>query len=284
MIKRTVKNLAACLYLYSGLAFLSAVFLQQLLLRRKKVLILMYHGVAEKELLYADNVPLARFQRQVEYLRRCYEITGLDQALDYLNGTYRPQKPLVVLTFDDGYEGVFAHVSPRFCQAGIRGITFLPTRHIGSAGDWERAEKGYKGKIMNWEMLKQLVRDKAIEIGSHGITHRKMSALSRAEALQELQGSKEAIEKKLGIQVRFFAYPYGQARECTRTIKELVQKAGYAAACSTIWGRHSGKDDIYALRRLRVDYDDSLFEFKLKLWGGYDWLEAVHLLKGMLRK
>ena len=49
----------------------------------------------------------------------------------------------------------------------------------------------------------------------------------------EIVGSKELLEKNLGIQVKAFAYPYGLHNQ---TVRDVLKQAGYEAAF-TVWGR-----------------------------------------------
>lgn len=48
------------------------------------------------------------------------------------------------------------------------------------------------------------------EIGSHSITHRDLTKLSKQEKIHECAESKEALERIIGKPVTSFAYPYGR--------------------------------------------------------------------------
>jgi peptidoglycan/xylan/chitin deacetylase (PgdA/CDA1 family) len=282
-LKRFLKVLISVLFYYSGMSYVLAIF-YEIVSKRIKVIIIMYHSVGDQTLKYTDNIPLDNFKIQIKYLTDNYEIVPLKTALNYLNNNKKNKKPLVVLTFDDGYISVYEKVFPYLKSKGIPAITFVPVRYIGKESDWPRPEKGVKGKIMGWEMLKELKFDQTIEIGSHGVDHRQYSSLKANEIDRDLICSKSLLEENLGGKADYFAYPYGQAADCTKEICNQVKKVGYLAACSTIWGRYSSVKDIYALRRIRIDYQDAFFEFKLKMKGAYDWIEGIHLLKGVFFK
>ncbi|NQU17140.1 MAG: polysaccharide deacetylase family protein [Candidatus Saganbacteria bacterium] len=250
-----------------------------MLRKRKRLLILMYHGVGDKSLNIDDNLPLDEFRQQIEYLNQKYKIIAFDQAVEYLKSNNRIfDKPLAVLTFDDAYQSIYDNVYPLLREKKIPVTIFVPVSFVGQPGKWLREEQ-VDGRIMDWDMINELSRDNMITIGSHAMRHLKLSLLGIEEMRDELLKSKTILEDKLKKKVEYFCYPYGQVAECSALIIGEVKKCGYSAACSTIWGTHSSAQNLFALRRIRVDYHDSFFDFKLKTKGAFDWLEFFHLLK-----
>jgi peptidoglycan/xylan/chitin deacetylase (PgdA/CDA1 family) len=92
---------------YLGLARDAVLAFQQ---RRMSCLcssVLMYHDIA------GDNVDIeawtvvreSDFLRQIEYLDRHYELVSLDQAITRTSGTTCSERPMAVVTFDDGGYG-----------------------------------------------------------------------------------------------------------------------------------------------------------------------------------
>jgi peptidoglycan/xylan/chitin deacetylase (PgdA/CDA1 family) len=71
-------------------------------------------------------------------------------------------------------------------------------------------------------------------IGSHGKSHRVMTAIPFAEAVDEITTSKALIEDKLGGRVDFFSYPKGSITDVSEALEEHVRKAGYAASFGTV--------------------------------------------------
>ena len=59
------------------------------------------------------------------------------------------------------------------------------------------------------DKAKLLVRSGKIEIGTHSVTHPKMSKLSRDKQREELVSSCEVIEKTVGVKPKLFRPPYG---------------------------------------------------------------------------
>ena len=71
------------------------------------------------------------------------------------------------------------------------------------------------GQSISWEQLAEM-RDAGVDIQSHTVSHSSLNAKKgktdeqyQAWLKSELAGSKELLEKNLGIQVKAIAYPYG---------------------------------------------------------------------------
>ncbi len=86
---------------------------------------------------------------------------------------------------------------------------------------------------ITWEMLSDLTADPLVEIGSHTITHARISSLSAEDATTELRGSRERIEARLGVPVRHFAFPYGRAGDCGPRDFAIGLDSGYETVSTT---------------------------------------------------
>lgn len=102
------------------------------LLHRKafkdRVAILMYHGVVEKPLSVGDwcFLPADRFRRQIEYLRREFDVVPLATAVERLSSG-RVTRPTAAITFDDGYQNNYDVAFPILKKARLPAIVFLTT-------------------------------------------------------------------------------------------------------------------------------------------------------------
>lgn len=102
---------------------------------------------------------------------------------------------------------------------------------------------------MTWAGVRELV-ESGFEIGSHACAHRKLTALSDADLERELTESRAELESRLGVAVRFHAYPFGAV------------DSRVAAACARVYegafGTHldwvTPGDDVSALPRLDAHY------------------------------
>lgn len=120
---------------------------------------------------------------------------------------------------------------------------------------------------MRWDKLREMLGS-GMEVGSHGVTHRMLAKLSNADLRHELHGSRETIDRELGVAAHVLAYPVGGPDAFDARVIEVAREAGYRMACSYM----SGTDRIdpasrYALRRLPVerDMDAAWFEAMLAL-------------------
>ncbi len=120
-----------------------------------------------------------------------------------------------LLTFDDGHSSDYEIVFPTLQDAGIKAVFFLITGRVGSPG------------YLSWEQVREMRRH-GMEFGSHGLTHAKMTALNKRQALDELTRSRREIEDRLGEAVTTFSFPYGYY---DADLIKLTASAGYAACC-----------------------------------------------------
>lgn len=92
--------------------------------------VVMYHYVRD---LARSRFPRLKamlvhdFRLQLRQLAADFEICGLDAALEYLQGTYRPTRPLCLLTFDDGLKEHYSEVTSELARLRVSGLFFVIT-------------------------------------------------------------------------------------------------------------------------------------------------------------
>lgn len=102
---------------------------------------------------------------------------------------------------------------------------------------------------ITWAMLDDLRNDPLVEVGAHSISHPHIAGLSPAEALAEMKGSRERIERRFRRPVRHFAFPYGRRADCGPRDFALAREAGFASAATTIKGLLRSGADPYGIPR-----------------------------------
>jgi peptidoglycan/xylan/chitin deacetylase (PgdA/CDA1 family) len=127
---------------------------------------------------------------------------------------------------------------------------------------------GYcRSVALDWSELRSLTEDPLCTIGAHSINHFAMSRLPAREALAEMTGSADRIERELGRRPDFFAFPYGDESSAGPRDFDLAREAGFAAALTTAKGLVSQDNarSLWGLPRLslngdyqRLDYLDVL--------------------------
>jgi peptidoglycan/xylan/chitin deacetylase (PgdA/CDA1 family) len=116
---------------------------------------------------------------------------------------------------------------------------------------WERtaAERGpflERNAIATWDEIRRASKY-GIAFGSHTRNHVFLHREPEARVRDELRTSREEIEKRLGVEVRDFAYPGGRI---TPDVKRWVREAGYRCGLTTEPGVNGDGDEPFALRRI----------------------------------
>lgn len=151
----------------------------------------------------------------------------------------------VVLTFDDGYEDNHRVALPLLVQYGFRATIFVVADLTHRRNWWDRVVPGGASLLSPWQLRE--LSSFGVEIGSHGMTHRRMDSLSPAQRCAELVDSRRTLEDVLGKPVEHFAWPYGAvSEECKRAARE----AGYAASFAVHSGPLVMHQDLQEVRRI----------------------------------
>lgn len=203
--------------------------------------ILMYHSVGDG----GDPLTVApqELDAQLDFLRSAgFETITLREVLDAQDGRGKLPRHPVVLTFDDGYEDVATEVLPRLLLRGQKATFFIVSGFCARDAS-TRFTQGHR-RYLVWPEVRAL-DEAGMEIGSHSVTHRKLSGLKKAELRAEIEHSRAMLQTYVRQPVDFFAYPYNSQMPWVRRV---VEKAGYRGA---VVGAH-GNTDRFTLQRLTM--------------------------------
>lgn len=240
--------------------------------------ILVYHSINSRNWFFSVDPEV--FRRQMDYLAENFHPVSLARAVSFIkercgegrsglgNNTeaavscgFFPAKP-VVITFDDGYADFIDNALPVIEQYG------MPVSIFVIAGRPNRKELNTDLALLDRSQINRLAKHPLITIGSHTMTHCKLTKIKPQRAVFEIHQSKKILEELTGRPILYLAYPKGSFN---REIKEELKKAGYQAGLSMIEKRADCKSDIFSLPRLQVDKTVSLTLFKKKLSRAVDW-------------
>ena len=204
-------------------------------------MILLYHHVAPPQRVPdpADGdwrfclSPEAFEWHLVALSARGYRFVGLDLMVRAIAQTGSPPDRCVAITFDDGWRDNHEFALPVLARLGAPATFFVTT---AGADDT---------RCMTPAQLREL-RRAGMTIGSHTRTHRDLTLCSDPQALDELAGSKAALEDLLGDSVELLAYPFGRFNE---RVVDLARQAGYAAACSALGPAANDRASLFWLFR-----------------------------------
>ena len=89
-----------------------------------------------------------------------------------------------------------------------------------------------------------------MEIGSHGLTHRYLITMSRADAIREICESKKRLEQAIGVKVTSFAPVGGHFH---KWMVDVACEAGFKAFASMIPGRtYNNSQNMLLMRRNHI--------------------------------
>jgi peptidoglycan/xylan/chitin deacetylase (PgdA/CDA1 family) len=175
-----------------------------------------------------------------------------------------PAAPRAALTFDDGFRNVFQNAMAPLAQRRWRAMQFLVANCIGKLNEWDLREGEAPELLMDAAEVREWLGAGHF-IGSHSLTHARLTRLTLRDAREEIFASKKKLEDSFGVPVDHFCYPYGDLNE---PVRELVVEAGYRAACTTQFGVNTPATPPFALHRITVRHPTrTLRTLKTKLLG-----------------
>lgn len=223
-IDKLIKNLlaTATIMLASSMAF------------AEELTVLTYHDIVANPGDDAYAISRSNFVEQMDYL----ESNGYQPiSLSQLNRIYKKQEQLpkkaVLLTFDDGLKSYMKFAVPVLQTYGFPSVLSV----VSGWADNKSTPPEYRGKLLNWDELRQLKENKLVEIISHthelhtnllsnpqgnyspaGVTRIYSPTVKQYEAervfrqriAQDLKNSMSRFKKELGIDPIGIAWPYGR--------------------------------------------------------------------------
>lgn len=218
--------------------------------------ILTYHRIGEFRGDHVPTVSPQAFERQMRWLKRLgIRVATLDEIIERLERGERVPRRTAAITFDDGYEETHRLAWPVLKRFSFPATVFVTPAEIGMHG------------FVTWEQVCEMAAN-GIAIGSHTMHHTYLPLASDEQLTEELAGSKQAIEARLGKPVSYLSYPVGGF---TPKAMAIAREAGYRAAYTTNRALAHDRFDRYALRRVKVtERDAHPLVFLAKLSGYYD--------------
>src|SRR5216110_1287004 len=212
-----------------------------------QVLIFCYHRLVDKIRYPGTEITPAVFEAQMKELKdKGITVISMQDLLAWKRGEKNIPPRCAVITFDDGWKSQYEVAWPILKKFGYPVTMFIYTEGVrgGSLGG---------GEAITWEQLADM-RDNGVDIQAHSATHQdlreghnimlastggkrtktKLTGPQYEQWIQnEVVGSKQLLEQRLGIKVNYFAVPFGNYNE---HVKELARNAGYEAMF-TVYGQ-----------------------------------------------
>lgn len=267
MLKRLVKLSVA--FLWRGGHLIAGIVKPTEYRCKKRLTVLTYHGVKGNDRI--------AFELQMRQLPRYGKPVPVDVSLDEMEaGNY------IAVTFDDGYVDLLENALPFLKAEGIPATVFLTTGYMGKIADWsmEGINNRQQKLIMDEEQVRSVGRND-INFGSHGLTHRDLTNLDESSVYFELVESRRKLENCLGRSIDLFAFPFGAYDD--RSV-QMALTAGYRLVFRNIPSPNNVDKGHFLRGRISIEPNDWPLEYRLKMFGAYDWLpHAVTLKKNIIR-
>ncbi len=212
-----------------------------------QTIIFCYHRLVDKVRYPGTEITPADFEAQMKLLKDSgITVISMQDLLAWKRGEKNIPPRCAVISFDDGWKSQYEVAWPIMKKFGYPFTMFIYTESVrgGSLGG---------GEAITWEQLSDM-RDNGVDIEAHTATHqdlreghnimlaaaggkRTRTKLTGPEyekwVQNEVVGSKELLEQRLGIKANCFAVPFGNYNE---HVKELARNAGYEAMF-TVYGQ-----------------------------------------------
>ncbi|MER0444787.1 polysaccharide deacetylase family protein [Streptomyces sp. Edi4] len=224
--------------------------------------VLMYHAVSHSpaEAAHGLSVTPDAFAAQMDLLARLGRtpLTTAQLAHAWRSGRPLPRHP-VLITFDDGYEGVHRHALPVLARHGFASTLFVSTGWLRGAHE----VGGAPDTMLDWDQVRALAAA-GTEIGGHSHSHPQLDQLDDARLWSETSRCREILAGELGRAPVSFAYPYGYS---TRRVRRTVRSAGFAQALAVGNALAERSQGPYAIERVTIRRTTGIETFERLLCG-----------------
>lgn len=198
-----------------------------------------------------------KFREQMQAIKDSkIPVIALDDVMAWKRGEKNIPEESIVITMDDGWEGVYQHAFPVLKEFGFPFTVYLYKKYVNIGG-----------RSLSWAQIKEMMAS-GCSVGSHSVSHenlKKRPKNAAAEAdyqqwvLTELKDSREFLEQNLKIKCTSFAYPFGIFDE---SVMETGLQIGYESLVTVngqkvTWDTPNGKLGRYII------HGDSDTNFKL---------------------
>jgi peptidoglycan/xylan/chitin deacetylase (PgdA/CDA1 family) len=250
--------------------------------------ILYYHRIADTTPGVPTptlNVDPARFRAQLSGLRdRGFRFSTVGEVLDGIDAGAPPPRRTVIVTFDDGYEGVWQYAWPVLRELGIRATLFVASAFPDSEepfpfDPWALAHASTVAPSawmpLSWGRCAEMVTSGELEIGTH--THTHADFRRRPEDLRDdIRTSVRTIRERVGVTTTLFSFPFGNVRTgfASAELTAAASDAGMRCGLTTTMDLVRRGADPFTWGRFEAAGSDTPATLAAKLDGWYAWMEG----------
>lgn len=250
----------------------------------QRIPILMYHRVGEPD--HLRDIYCIRpehFSAQMKALARAsWCAVSIEDFDSWRRGEKSLPENSFVLTFDDGFTGVFDFAAPILKKLKWPATVFLVAGKLGGQSDWEdtTGESITPHPLMNAAQLRSL-SSQGFSLQSHSLLHHDLTTLEMSALEQDLRDSRALIAGICGHTPAYLAYPYGRHN---KVIRNAAQRVGFTTAFSVESGFNRPGESAYRIRRLDIFGTDNPAMLLRKIRLGTNNGSLAHLMRYYLHR
>ena len=216
-----------------------------------------YHDIHSENRFTDMSTPVDLFVKHINVIR--------DLGFEIVHEITK-EKNQISISFDDGFKGLYENI-------GIINQLEIPVTIFVVSSFLDR------DNFLSTNNLKELAKNKFIEIQSHTLSHAELPTLDSNSLHKELQKSKEILESICETEINSICFPKGMFD------KSVIKKAlevGYDKQFSSLPGSYHSEVFLSVKRRSLVQFTSEK-EFRSILRGGdnilYNWYYKKHFVK-----
>ena len=217
--------------------------------------VFVYHDIVEDESQIEYDymqTTVKQFEKQMTGLMKLgYKPISYEDLVAYKNGENAIPKWSFLVTFDDGYTGVYKYAFEIAKKYNIPMTSFEISDTVGTNGYY------------TWEQAKEMKESGLISIYLHGYTHTQYDKETPERLLSDTNKAQEDLENNLEDNniLKVFTYPYGLY---TNAERDTLWQAGYVQNLTDNRINLSDKLDLSGLHR-SYPLNNSVLKILLKI-------------------
>lgn len=261
--KGRVKKVLLYLLLIVSIAIISFIIYEVATVNNKyyigeknlQIPIFVYHDIVEDESKIEYDymqTTVDTFENQITGLMKLgYKPISYEDLVAYEKGEKAIPKWSFLITFDDGYTGVYRYAYEIAKKYNVPMTSFEITDTIGTEGYY------------NWEQAREMDDSGLMSIYLHGYTHTEYDKKTPEKLLLDTNMAYEDLQNELGKKdiLKVFTFPYGLS---TNDGREALKEAGYIQNLTDNRINSSNNLDLAGLHRC-YPLNDSVLKILLKI-------------------
>jgi peptidoglycan/xylan/chitin deacetylase (PgdA/CDA1 family) len=214
--------------------------------------ILVYHLVLEED--------RKSFEEQIKFIKDHFVVCSLSKIIQAACCKDGDKAYYAAITFDDGFRVLMRDALEILEKYNIKACFFVPTGFV-ELSDQPAVAARFSLRAHYYNLPLEPIQPQDLqslvklghEVGSHGISHISLSAMSIKQAIRELELPQKQIAEWTGTVPQYFAYPYGHTSSVLGNPPEWLREAGYSYGFTLKRGAVNASSDPFLIPRDHIE-------------------------------